>query len=69
MYPAITAQTREMEAKIERYEAIMKLTSGNLRDLAISVRSLHLRTPQDSEKDFSSLHELANRLYNATLDK
>ncbi len=64
MYTAITSQTKEMEAKIKLYESIMRLTSANLRDLAISIGRFENRG-----NNAAACHDLADRLYNATIEK
>lgn len=58
---------KDAEKYIEHLEKIMRLTSGNLRDLAISVNAGHLLSPEQSKVNSSSCHDLADRLYNATI--
>ena len=72
MYTAITAQSKAQDAKLDKLVNTMRLTSANLRDLAISVGRTKTVIEGKSYKvidnpDYSALQQLADRLYNATL--
>lgn len=49
------------ESYIEHLEKVMKLTSGNMRDIAACMGQAH--------KDYGAVCELADRLYNETISK
>jgi hypothetical protein len=52
---------KDAEKYIEHITKVMRLTAGNLRDVAVGLGQAH--------KDYSTIHELADRLYNATMTK